>query len=167
MLIMLLLMAFLQTPATAQPTTDQAPSTTPTPAVEPGTGGRAGFDAALAAARAQRNGGATRPAAADDGVPDWAFSDQPRWELSQCGASSPETADCIRGARNRLAQARVARLDRPSTAPGPRPVQARPLCRTVEGRAPDGSESSAALVCSNGDGPNSAVGELERLRAQD
>lgn len=52
-------------------------------------------------------------------VPAWAFDDPARWDANQCGEAAE--AACLRAARNRLALARVDRLeaqtpDRPSPA---------------------------------------------------
>lgn len=89
-------------------------------------------------------------AVAESPVPERAFSSPDWWEQNQCGVTPTDT--CLRTARNRLAMARVERMEaedvRPS-APSPRP--ARPSnCRTVTQASEQGFGGSFTRSCGDG-----------------
>lgn len=102
------------------------------------TPGEAGYSRSAVAARA-------------DGVPDWALSDPPRWEASQCGAAGDDA--CRRQARNRLAMARAG-----GVAEAPAEGGGGQGCRMVMQRSESGFGGSLSRVC----GDEAAADDLVR-----
>lgn len=80
-------------------------------------------------------------------IPERAFSSPQWWEQNQCGAEPSDA--CLRTARNRLAMARVERMEIEAAqppAPGTRPA-AQQNCRMVTRRAESGFGGSFTRVC--------------------
>lgn len=105
--------------------------------------------------------------AGDPAIPERAFTDRTWWEQSQCGTEPSE--DCLRTARNRLALARVERMETFQDAPAASAPRARPqTCRMVTRPSETGIGGSFVRVC--GDGVDAAEAEramdeqMERLR---
>lgn len=97
-------------------------------------------------------------------VPAWAFDDPVRWDANQCG-QEPDAA-CLRAARNRLALARVDRLqyqDRPSPAERVAAGESRETvvgqrCRWIATRSEEGVGGAVTRSC----GDTEQAGEAHR-----
>lgn len=124
--------------------------------------GRAGFDCALRAGRAQQvgeRGGSLGFRDAPDGsdIPAWALDDPATWEVTQCGAAGDDA--CRRQARNRLAMARAGLATGPAAPDGR--AAAPGNCRMVMRRAETGFGGSLSRVCGDGAEAEAALDRLQ------